>query len=78
MTSKFEEALLNCSREPIHIPGAIQPFGVLVALDDELGACWCMLIRGHQAAMPEAALPKAGVLSRNKHLHRIFEKVNPP
>lgn len=36
MISKFEEALVNCSREPIHIPGAIRPFGVLLALDDEL------------------------------------------
>jgi chemotaxis family two-component system sensor kinase Cph1 len=29
----IEAALANCSREPIHIPGAIQPFGVLIALD---------------------------------------------
>lgn len=36
MDSNFEDALANCSREPIHIPGAIQPFGMLFALDDEL------------------------------------------
>lgn len=41
MISKFEEALVNCSREPIHIPGAIQPFGVLLALDDELRITHC-------------------------------------
>jgi len=41
MISKFEEALANCSREPIHIPGAIQPFGVLLALDDELRITQC-------------------------------------
>ena len=29
----LEEALANCSAEPIHIPGAIQPFGVLFALE---------------------------------------------
>jgi chemotaxis family two-component system sensor kinase Cph1 len=29
----IDAALANCSREPIHIPGAIQPFGVLIALD---------------------------------------------
>jgi chemotaxis family two-component system sensor kinase Cph1 len=29
----IETALANCSREPIHIPGAIQPFGTLLALD---------------------------------------------
>lgn len=27
----------NCDREPIHIPGAIQPFGVLIALQDREG-----------------------------------------
>jgi light-regulated signal transduction histidine kinase (bacteriophytochrome) len=27
----------NCSREPIHIPGAIQPHGVFMALDPESG-----------------------------------------
>src|SRR3954451_12458306 len=31
----FGEAdLTTCDREPIHIPGAIQPHGVLLALDD--------------------------------------------
>jgi len=25
--------LSNCEREPIHIPGPIQPFGILLALD---------------------------------------------
>ena len=27
--------LTNCEREPIHIPGAIQPHGLLLALDAE-------------------------------------------
>jgi len=33
LNSDIEAALANCSRERIHIPGAIQPFGVLLALD---------------------------------------------
>lgn len=33
--TNFEDALANCSAEPIHIPGAIQPFGVLFALEGE-------------------------------------------
>src|SRR5688572_6620070 len=41
MISTFEEALANCSREPIHIPGAIQPFGVLLALDEHLRITQC-------------------------------------
>ena len=28
--------LNDCEREPIHIPGAIQPFGVLLALDEQM------------------------------------------
>jgi two-component system, chemotaxis family, sensor kinase Cph1 len=28
--------LNHCDREPIHIPGTIQPFGVLFALDGEM------------------------------------------
>jgi chemotaxis family two-component system sensor kinase Cph1 len=28
--------LTDCDREPIHIPGTIQPFGVLFALDEEM------------------------------------------
>lgn len=33
MSLDLDAALANCSREPIHLPGAIQPFGVLLALD---------------------------------------------
>lgn len=32
-----EVDLTSCDREPIHIPGAIQPHGVLLALDGSLG-----------------------------------------
>lgn len=31
--------LENCDREPIHIPGAIQPHGVLLAFDAQLRVC---------------------------------------
>lgn len=35
MTSSVHDAALeNCSREPIHIPGAIQPHGALIVLDE--------------------------------------------
>lgn len=33
MTTTLEVDLTNCDREPIHIPGTVQPHGVLVALD---------------------------------------------
>src|SRR5688572_32066037 len=41
MISTGEGALDDCSREPIHIPGAIQPLGVLFALDDDLRITQC-------------------------------------
>ena len=41
MNSNVEEALARCSQEPIHIPGAIQPFGILFALDDDLNIRQC-------------------------------------
>lgn len=33
--NSFQVDLTNCDREPIHIPGAIQAHGVLIALDDD-------------------------------------------
>lgn len=33
---ELEAALKACEREPVHIPGAIQPHGALIAMDDEL------------------------------------------
>jgi light-regulated signal transduction histidine kinase (bacteriophytochrome) len=36
-TPAYPEAdLTNCDREPIHVPGAIQPHGILLALDEQL------------------------------------------
>ncbi|WP_224996003.1 ATP-binding protein [Cesiribacter sp. SM1] len=31
--------LTNCDREPIHVPGAIQPFGLLMVLNESLVVC---------------------------------------
>jgi len=33
---ELEAALLDCAREPVHIPGAIQPHGALISCDVEL------------------------------------------
>lgn len=41
MKTDLEQALANCNREPIHTPGAIQPFGVLLALDADLRVVEC-------------------------------------
>jgi two-component system, chemotaxis family, sensor kinase Cph1 len=34
-TKISENLLTECEKEPIHVPGAIQPFGVLLTLDQE-------------------------------------------
>lgn len=31
----LDSLLAGCDREPIHLPGAIQPLGTLFAFDDE-------------------------------------------
>lgn len=33
--SKHDAALSRCAREPIHTPGAIQPYGVLLVLEPQ-------------------------------------------
>ncbi|SEM05851.1 hypothetical protein [Halomonas daqiaonensis] len=35
--AEIAAALEACAREPVHIPGAIQPMGCLVSLDANLG-----------------------------------------
>lgn len=35
--AEIEAALAACGREPVHIPGAIQPMGCLVSLDADMG-----------------------------------------
>ena len=37
----MDQGLDACSREPIHIPGSIQPFGVLLAGDDRFEVSHC-------------------------------------
>lgn len=48
--------LSTCDREPIHVPGAIQPFGALLAVDDQLR------LRRYSANAPALleALPSIG------------------
>ncbi|MBR0873770.1 GAF domain-containing protein [Bradyrhizobium tropiciagri] len=36
---KLQVDLTNCDREPIHIPGSVQPFGFLIALQSDFTIC---------------------------------------
>ncbi|MBZ5738224.1 SpoIIE family protein phosphatase [Nocardioides mangrovi] len=57
-TPAYAEAdLTTCDREPIHIPGAIQPHGILLALDDDLRAVMVSAnVEGMLGVTPQAAL----------------------
>lgn len=48
MTTTSEVDLTNCDREPIHIPGSIQPCGALLVSDASGG-----IVRRHSANLPE-------------------------
>ncbi|HEV7275415.1 MAG TPA: histidine kinase dimerization/phosphoacceptor domain -containing protein [Devosiaceae bacterium] len=75
MNELSEEALTSCDREPIHIPGAIQPYGVMLIADrrgevvghanspiEVLGRPLAELI-GHDAATIAPRLPAKGILA---------------
>ncbi len=64
MTTTFEEALANCSAEPIHIPGAVQPFGILFALEGEASKLAEMRIVQHSRNASEIALGGAPLIGR--------------
>lgn len=49
-----EVDLTSCDREPIHIPGAIQPHGVLLALDDQLRSVMVSANLGDVLEVPAA------------------------
>jgi len=44
LTTSDPVDLTNCDREPIHIPGSIQPYGCLLACDGSVG-----MVRRHSA-----------------------------
>jgi light-regulated signal transduction histidine kinase (bacteriophytochrome) len=39
MTMNGPVNLTNCDREPIHVPGSVQPFGFLLALVSDFTIC---------------------------------------
>jgi light-regulated signal transduction histidine kinase (bacteriophytochrome) len=58
--------LSNCDREPIHVPGSVQPFGFLLTLLSDFTICMASENAGHFLGMECSALlqrPIAAVLS---------------
>jgi len=56
--------LTNCDREPIHIPGSIQPHGVLLGFDADAR----LALGSANAAMLGASLPAPGETLNDTHL----------
>ena len=52
--------LTNCDREPIHIPGAIQPYGVLLAFDVETLA----VLQASESSLVHLGLPAHNMIGR--------------
>src|SRR3546814_8830823 len=65
----FAVDLANCDREPIHVPGTVQPFGFLVALTaDWLVSRVSANSADHIGLSPEQMLgrPISGIFSRSE------------
>ncbi|OAL52466.1 hypothetical protein IQ07DRAFT_372791 [Pyrenochaeta sp. DS3sAY3a] len=45
ITGRDAETLQRCEDEPIHIPGAVQGFGLLIALQDDSGGSGALIVR---------------------------------
>ena len=58
-----QELIDNCAREPIHIPGAIQPSGLLFGLSDEAGELMIKRVSDNVAALVGAS--SAQILGRS-------------
>jgi two-component system, chemotaxis family, sensor kinase Cph1 len=60
----LEQQLADCSREPIHIPGAIQPFGVLIGANGQDPRInWCSL-NASEALLTEPTVALGAPLER--------------
>ncbi|MDZ7662421.1 diguanylate cyclase [Thiohalophilus sp.] len=56
--NEFQKALESCAQEPVHIPGAIQPHGCLISMDDTFNRILQVSANIHHclAVSPEQAL----------------------
>ncbi len=45
---ELQAAQEECAREPIHIPGAVQSFGVLLSFDSAIRRVWQVSANVHQ------------------------------
>src|SRR4051812_203496 len=48
--------LTNCDREPIHVPGAVQPHGVLLVLTEAMAVTQCSANAGRLLGVEAAEL----------------------
>ena len=72
--TKLDDALTGCSAEPIHIPGAIQPFGVLFALQGNGSTVSDLLVAQHSQNAGE--LMDAGARLVGRRIGDLFDLVH--
>lgn len=73
-TSEFAELERECAREPIHIPGSIQPFGFLLALDPDKRILFASENAGENLSRPTLELigqPLSAIIP--KHAFHLIE-----
>lgn len=65
---QLRDALAGCADEPIHIPGTVQPFGVLIGIDTATETI------GYMSTNAMSIIGKSAVSLLNKHLSDIFDR----
>lgn len=79
MTKSLQELLDSCGSEPIHIPGAIQPFGALLAADATGRLIHCSANVAEMAGLePAAILGRAVGEALPAALARLFDAAAEP
>jgi light-regulated signal transduction histidine kinase (bacteriophytochrome) len=68
--SSIEAALEICAKEPVHIPGLIQPFGVVMGYDTRTDAIT------HISDNAGDILPQSSDTVLGNHLKNFFCKIN--
>lgn len=70
VSNRAVASIENCESEPIHIPGAIQPHGVLLAIDDDNKICFCSQNCEAAFGVGTAGLLKKSLASIHAGLHQ--------
>lgn len=68
MSNKDISTLTTCESEPIHVPGSIQPHGVLLAIGGEINIRFCSANCRETFALPPSAVLQKPLSGLNEDL----------